>query len=120
MTWHARDRAGQGGRAGGPDNADPASDARKARDAAMALPLVGVVVMLPPVAQIFAIDGRILGIPVPFVYIFGVWAALIAGARVAGRRVLETEAPRERPSQGQIDAGARRREGARPRDMRGG
>lgn len=71
--------------------ADPGLAARKARDGALAVPLIGLILMMPPVAQIFAVDGRIAGVPVVVGYIFGVWLLLVIGARIAGRRILATE-----------------------------
>lgn len=60
--------------------------ARKARDAALIIPLMGLVLLTPPLAQIFAIDARIIGVPAVVVYIFAIWAALIFIAkRLAGR-----------------------------------
>lgn len=78
-----------------PAAADPAGGARKARDAAMALPIVGTILFLPPVAQIFAVEGRVLGVPVAVFYLFAVWGCLIAGAWWAGGRLLATEPPAE-------------------------
>ncbi|MCL5776314.1 hypothetical protein M1105_04825 [Limibaculum sp. FT325] len=83
---------------------DPGLAVRKARDAALALPLVGLILVMPPVAQIFAIDARIGGVPVVLAYIFGVWILLVAGARSVGRRILETETladPKAPPAEAQ-------------------
>lgn len=51
--------------------------ARKARDAALILPLIGLLLLTPPFAQVFANDSRILGVPTVVVYVFSIWAALI-------------------------------------------
>ena len=64
----------------------PLSD-HKTSDRALILPLVGCLLLLPPMAGIFQIDVRILGIPFTGFYLFGVWALLIAGAAVLSRRV---------------------------------
>jgi len=85
--------------------ADPGLGVRKARDAALALPLVGVILTMPPVAQIFAIDLRIAGIPVVVAYIFGVWILLVLGARATGQRILDSETAPEPRAQPGEDAG---------------
>ena len=59
----------------------------KTSDRALILPLVGCLLLTPPLAGIFQLDIRILGIPFTGVYLFGVWAALIVGAAVLSRRV---------------------------------
>ena len=59
---------------------------RKARDRALILPLVGLLLLVPPIAAIFQIEARIGGVPFLLVYLFAVWAVLIAGAAgLAGR-----------------------------------
>ena len=68
------------------DAPEPSPPDRKARDAALILPLAGAVALLPPVAWVVVVDGRILGVPVVVAYVFAVWAALILAAwRLAGR-----------------------------------
>lgn len=69
---------------------------RKARDAALALPLIGLVLIMPPIAQIFGIPGRIFGVPVIVAYLFLVWAALIWAARRISRLIVETETDLDR------------------------
>lgn len=39
---------------------------------------LGVVAINPPILMIFASDNRVFGIPVMFLYLFAVWAAIIA------------------------------------------
>ncbi|MEM9371202.1 MAG: hypothetical protein AAGA26_08590 [Pseudomonadota bacterium] len=58
---------------------------RKARDGALILPLVGLLFLAPPFANMFAVDGRIFGIPSLVAYIFFVWGALILCARAMAR-----------------------------------
>jgi hypothetical protein len=65
---------------------------RKARDRAAILTLAGAALFLPPVAAVFRVDATIAGIPLLVVCIFGVWAALIAGAAVLAPRLREAEA----------------------------
>lgn len=66
---------------------------RKARDRSLILPAVGAMLFLPPVAQIFEIDGRIGGVPFIVVYLFAVWAALIVAAAALSRRLDGPELP---------------------------
>ena len=60
---------------------------RKTSDRAIILPLVGCLLLTPPLAGIFLLDIRILGIPFTGFYLFAVWAGLIAGAAVLSIRI---------------------------------
>ena len=73
---------------------------RKARDRALILPLIGALLLTPPVAGIFQLDARIGGVPFLLVYLFAVWAALIAGAAVLSRRLREADAAGEEEGRG--------------------
>ena len=53
---------------------------RKPRDRSFALLIVGLVLLFPPFVDISLIPIKIGGIPFALVYIFAVWALLIAGA----------------------------------------
>ena len=64
----------------------PMSD-RKTRDRALVLLLVGCLLLTPPLAGIFQLDFRVLGIPFTGFYLFAVWGGLIAGAAVLSRRM---------------------------------
>ena len=68
------------------DQNQPLSE-RKANDRAMILLLVGCLLLTPPLAGIFQLDTRILGIPFTGFYLFAVWAGLIAGAAALSRRI---------------------------------
>jgi len=63
---------------------------RKARDRAAILPLVGAVLFLPPAAAIYRVDMTVAGMPLLVVCVFGVWAALIAGAAALAPRLGES------------------------------
>lgn len=63
--------------------------ARKARDRAAILPLVGATFWLPPLAGIFQVDATLAGVPVPVLCVFGIWAVLIVGAAVLAPRLAE-------------------------------
>ncbi|MEM1344807.1 MAG: hypothetical protein AAGI34_09540 [Pseudomonadota bacterium] len=82
----ARETLGQGARA---------VRARKARDAGLLLPLAGLVLLMPPVARLFAVDAWIGGVPLVVAYVFAVWAGLIAAAYLLGRRLGATPAQSE-------------------------
>jgi hypothetical protein len=69
-----------------PDPDRPLSD-RKISDRALILPLVGSLLLLPPLAGLFQLDDRILGIPFTGLYLFAVWAALIVGGAALARRL---------------------------------
>jgi hypothetical protein len=68
------------------DQNRPLSD-RKASDRSIILPLVGCLLLTPPLAGIFQLDIRILGIPFTGFYLFAVWAGLIAGAAALSIRM---------------------------------
>ncbi len=51
-----------------------------ARDAALVLPIVGLVLFAPPVINLFLADVEILGMPLIGVYLFTVWGLLVACA----------------------------------------
>ena len=56
---------------------------RKSRDRALILPLVGLILLMPPIAGIFQFDAKLAGVPVTVLYLFAVWALLIAGASLS-------------------------------------
>ena len=68
------------------DPGRPLSD-RKTSDRALVLLLVGCLLLTPPLAGIFQIDIRIMGIPFTGFYLFAVWGALITGAAVLSRQM---------------------------------
>lgn len=53
---------------------------RKLLDRALVLPLIGLVLLIPPLANAFHLDLSWFGIPFTVLYLFFVWGALIAGA----------------------------------------
>ncbi len=65
---------------------------RKVRDRALILPLVGLLLFTPPVAGIFELEAKLGGVPFVLVYLFAVWAALIAGAAALARRLRAIDA----------------------------
>jgi len=69
------------------DSDDQPLSERKINDRSMILFLVGCLLLTPPLAGIFQLDTRILGIPFTGFYLFAVWAGLIAGAAALSRRI---------------------------------
>jgi len=62
---------------------------RKARDRAFILLIVGLALLVPPVARIFQLDLRLAGIPFTALYLFVVWGLLIAGTAALSKRLKE-------------------------------
>lgn len=60
---------------------------RKMRDRAVVLLLCGVIFLLPPFAGIFHLNTTVFGVPATLIYLFAVWAFLIAGARWLSARL---------------------------------
>lgn len=73
------------------DQSDPQLSRRKLRDRSIALLLAGIVLLMPPVVGISLVDGKIGGVPVPLLYVFIVWALLIAGAAVLARPLRDSD-----------------------------
>lgn len=57
----------------------------KPREAAALLLCAGIVLLLPPIALIFAKPHDLLGIPLPVFYVFGIWVGLVIAAVVISR-----------------------------------
>ena len=66
--------------------------AAHARDAAVVLPLAGLLLFSPPLITLFASDATAFGAPFIVVYLFAAWAVLVAAALVLSRRLREEEA----------------------------
>ena len=91
------------------DNTDTDADKdlpvsiRKLVERALLLPLIGLVLLIPPLASIFEIDARPFGIPFTLLYLFGVWAALIFFAARLSRRLQAYEEPEDNRLDDRID-----------------
>jgi len=68
-----------------PDLAERAFRRRRRQDAALVLPLFGVVIFITPIFTIFTKDILIFGAPLPFLFIFGFWFLLILLAQRMSR-----------------------------------
>ncbi|CAO3407458.1 hypothetical protein [Azospirillum largimobile] len=47
--------------------------------------LLAAVLFSPPLLGLFGVEGRILGVPALYAGVFGIWAAVILLAALAGR-----------------------------------
>ena len=65
----------------------------KARDRAIILPLIGLALLTPPLGGIFQLDIKIAGVPFTLVYLFVIWAALIACAWALSRHLASGAPP---------------------------
>lgn len=75
--------------------ADPAAGRvrdRRTQTFATLAPLLGIFLLMPPFIHVFADAGAVFGVPTIVVYIFGVWAALIAAAGLIARRLSRARA----------------------------
>ena len=68
----------------------------KTRDRALTLVLVGLVLLMPPVAAIFHVDSKLFQIPATLIYLFAVWALLIIGAALLSRPLREGDETEDR------------------------
>ena len=72
---------------------------RKLESAALFLTALGAMLIMPPLALVFQIERRFLGVPCEVIYLFVVWAGLVAGTWWLGRRLpreLEAAATEDR------------------------
>jgi hypothetical protein len=60
---------------------------RKLTSAALVLTLLGTLLFMPPIASVFQIHRRVLGIPAEVIYLFLVWMLLVVGAWWLSRRL---------------------------------
>ncbi|MBO6950120.1 MAG: hypothetical protein JJ855_19240 [Rhodospirillales bacterium] len=75
------------------DNADLQLARRKIRDRSVALLLVGVVLLMPPMVRIAQIDTTVFGLPFALVYLFSVWGLLVVGGAMLARPLRDGEKP---------------------------
>jgi hypothetical protein len=64
---------------------------RKAQDRAFILTLIGLLLLVPPIADVFQIDARIAGVPFTALYLFVVWGVLIVGAAALSKRLRDAD-----------------------------
>ncbi|MEL6678505.1 MAG: hypothetical protein AAFQ51_07350 [Pseudomonadota bacterium] len=74
------------------ESAPPSPDPRaRWRDAALLLPLVGLLLFLPPLISVFFSTRPVLGVPLIVAYVFGAWLALICLTAWLSRRLTDTD-----------------------------
>lgn len=64
---------------------------RRLRDAALFLPILGIVLYTTPVLRVFTADVTAFGIPLAFVFVYGGWAVLIILGRALAQRLRVTD-----------------------------
>jgi len=72
------------------NTANLASDAtrkRKLREGALLLPVFGAFLLISPLITVFTGATSLFGLPLIFIYIFGVWLGLVLVARAMARRL---------------------------------
>ena len=74
-----------------------------APDAAVALPLFGVFLLMPPLITLFASGLDIHGVPLIVVYVFSVWIALIVCAALLAKRLDPTHTGQTAPPETDSD-----------------
>lgn len=60
---------------------------RRLSDMATIAPILGLILLTPPVIGLFATEGTIFGAPVILIYLFAVWFGLIALAAILSRQL---------------------------------
>lgn len=73
-----------------PSVRDPVARQSRSKEAALVIPFFGLFLLLPPLLSLFDGASTILGIPVLYVYVFGVWFGLVIAGMWLARR-LEAE-----------------------------
>ena len=77
---------------------------RSARDAAVLLPFVALLLLLPPIILVFSAPLSVAGIPLIVVYLYGVWAASVFVAFLVARRLEPADPGGQSTSGGDPDA----------------
>lgn len=73
---------------------------RRVRDRSIILLLLGLTLLVSPMASIFEIDEKVGGVPVTLIYLFAVWALLILGAAYLSRGLRRSEEANARSENG--------------------
>lgn len=66
--------------------ADP-SPSRRFADLSIVAPILGMILLAPPVIGLFASAGSVFGAPAIVFYTFGIWFAMIVVAAVLARKL---------------------------------
>lgn len=84
----------------------PAPDSSRLLDLAVLLPCVGLLLLMPPFIGLFTRPVTVFGIPLLVLYLFGVWALLIAATALLARRLGELHRESYGESYGEASPGA--------------
>jgi len=60
-------------------------------DLSVIAPILGFLLLIPPVIGLFATEATMFGAPMILVYLFAVWLALIAVAALLARKLAKAE-----------------------------
>ncbi|OAB56695.1 hypothetical protein AY600_02345 [Phormidium willei BDU 130791] len=80
-------------RQSGEDAPSPRPGGRRLRDLAAVLPVAMLLLVLPPYVRIFDQDSFLGGVPLLFLYIFGLWALAILVSALVARGLARREMP---------------------------
>lgn len=69
----------------------PIPESRKREHAVFMLPVLGIVLIIPPLLILFTAPIRIFGVPLETVYLFSVWILLIIGALISTHHMPRAE-----------------------------
>ena len=76
----------------------PPERSERARQAAGVLPILGLLLLMPPLIGLFSTGVDVAGVPLIVVYLFAVWLGLALAAALLGR-ALELPAPPADPAE---------------------
>ncbi len=74
---------------------EPDAGEQRVRDAAVALPFVAAILLMPPLVLIFCAPVFLAGFPLVAVYIFTIWALVIIAALLVARGLVAYERGRQ-------------------------
>ncbi len=69
----------------------PSLPSRRLHDMAIVAPILGFVLLTPPIIGFFATEGTLFGAPTILIYLFVVWLGLILVAAILSRRLARSE-----------------------------
>lgn len=92
------------GNSGQPRSATQKPDRAKLKGLAIALPVFGTILLVPPLTQIFVTKGTIFGVPLIVFYLFSIWIVLIGASFLISRKITDTDEPTEPASSETGDA----------------
>ncbi|MEO1493000.1 MAG: hypothetical protein AAFV19_12680 [Pseudomonadota bacterium] len=79
------------------DRAAPQRRQSRTHEKAAIVLAIGLLLLMPPVANIFTLPQKIAGVPFTLIYLFVVWAGLILSGILMSQRLLEEEDARQTP-----------------------